>query len=341
MGNIVAPLWADCSACTRLLVVGYPALSVVLEVAKRASYPMIADYGFDCSLDNVCHNYCIWTMITSGFYRPFAGGISFLFMLFEIYMGMILLPVREKDLGSSAFLLWVMLMNTCVSAVFLMVMFGISLTGDEGAWERPNQGFWPLIFICLSLKCLSDLGGSTSFWGVVNIPNKWYPLALFGFFCLLSQAIVWNVGAALVIGYGYGYLRPERLLPSRVTLNGMEQRCCGPNGRSFLGTYWIRAQDTAGYELESGDRRYATLSDFGRSGQAQQLQTRGDDSGSSTQGGRPSGNFAVFAGSGNTLGDGSTEAAPTPALARPPEPTPVVATTADAAREPEPGSTAE
>jgi len=117
---------------------------------------------------------------------------------------------------------------------------------------------------------------------------------------------MWNIAAALVIGYGYNRLRLERLLPTRVTANGLEQRCCGPNGRSCLGTYWVRAADTAGYELESGDRRYATLSDFGRSGQGQQLAARssGGEETSNPSSGVAS-NFQAFAGSGNRLGDGT------------------------------------
>merc|ERR1719281_536520 len=95
---------------------------------------------------------------------------------------------------------------------------------------------------------------------------------------------MWEGAAALVIGYSYARLRPERILPSRVATNTIEQRCCGANGRSCLGAFWVRAADTAGYELESGDRRYATLSDFGRSG-GQQLATRSEESRGSSGGG--------------------------------------------------------
>lgn len=306
MGNIVAPLWADAPACTRLLVVGYPVISAALMAADQNA-PWIVDYGFRCMVETVVHDYCIWTMFTGAFYRQFAGGMSFLMMVFEIYMGLISFPAREKDLGSTSFFLWVLLMNFCTNVIFLVAMWLMSFQ-DKSYGSTPNQGFWPLLFICIATNCLSNVDGTTSFWGVVSIPNKWYPLCLLGFFCMMSQAIMWNVAAALVIGYAYDRLRLERALPSRVATNSVEQRCCGANGRSCLGAFWVRAVDTAGYELESGDRRYATLSDFGRSGQ--QLAARSSatgDEGSSSASGGVAANFVAFAGSGNRLGDGEAE----------------------------------
>lgn len=309
MGNVVAPLWAECSACTRLIVVGYPVLSILLIFAEQSA-PWLIFFGFICSVETVVQHFCVWTMFTAAFFRQFAGGMSFLMMLFEVYMGMVQFPSREKELGSSSFLIWIFAMNFFINIIYLAVMYLASKAVGEimgpRYLEAPNEGLWPLLFLCITMQCLANIDSSTSFWGVVNIPNKWYPIALFGFFCLLSQNIMWNVAAALVIGYFYDRLRPERCLPSRVWTSGVENRCCGQNGRSCLGASWIRAADTAGYELESGDRRYATLSDFGRSGQNQQLARRDDEqrgSSSSSSGG----NFIAFAGSGNRLGEADTE----------------------------------
>jgi hypothetical protein len=306
MGNIVAPLWGECPACTRLIVAGYPVLSIALFAVDQYN-PMITALGFNCMLETVVDHYCVWTMLTAAFYRPFQGGMSFLMMLFELYMGMQMFPSREKDIGSTTFFLWVLLMNFSINVIFLLVMWLMSFSGGNSM--QPNQGLWPLIFICITRRCLADPDGSTSFWGVVSIPNKWYSLCLLGFFCFLTQAIMWNLAAAVVIGYAYNHLRLEMALPSRVTIGGLEQRCCGANGRSCLGAYWIRAVDTAGYEVETGDRRYATLSDFG---QSQQMMNRGSSasapSSSSAPSGSPTTSFVAFAGSGNRLGDGEAEA---------------------------------
>merc|ERR1712046_23873 len=125
-----------------------------------------------------------------------------------------------------------------------------------------------------------------------------------GFFSLISQAIMWNAAAAVLIGYLYPRLRLERMLPSSVRASRWEQRCCGVNNRSCLGGSWLRASETAGYEVESGDRRYATVSDFGRSGQTQLSQTRTVQQANASEA-PPASRFVVFAGSGQRLGDGN------------------------------------
>lgn len=318
MGNIVQPLWAECPACTRIIVAGYPLLSMALSIAEQAA-PTVVAMGFDCTLFTVVKRWWVWTMITGAFFRPFANGMAFLFMLFEVYMGMQLFPTKEKELGSLCFAFWVCLMNFCVNVIFLSTMYILSafqqnMMSRMMYWMLPNQGLWPLVFIAISLQVLADPDGSTSFWGVVSIPNKWYPLCLLGFFSLMSQGIMWNCAAAVLIGYLYPRLRLERLLPGRVRANRWETRCCGGccnNPICWCATMclsgtWLMAADTSGYEIESGDRRYATVSDFGRSGMTQLSNQRNSDQQASQP--APSTQFVAFAGSGNRLGDGGEAA---------------------------------
>jgi len=319
MGNIVQPLWAECPACTRIIVTGYPCLSMALSVLEQAA-PHFVAMGFDCTLYTVVKEWYFWTMITGAFFRPFAGGMSFLFMLFEVYMGMQLFPTKEKELGSLCFAFWVCLMNFCVNVIFLVTMYLVSVVQEKRGimyWMKPNQGLWPLVFIAISLQVLADPTGSTSFWGVVSIPNKWYPLCLLGFFSLMSQDIMWNCAAAVLIGYLYPRLRLERVLPSRVRANRLETRCCGRccnanwltwREHSFcLSGTWLMAADTSGYEIESGDRRYATVSDFGRSGTTTQLANQRNSEEQASQA-APSTQFVPFGGGGNRLGDGGEAA---------------------------------
>jgi len=317
MGNVVGPLWSDCPALTRMVVVGYPSLNVLLMLlGQAADMQFLAIYGFYCSLETVVKKYCIWTLFTGLLYRPFgggggmSGGFSFLMMLFELYMALISFPQRERDQGSTTFLCWILLMQGFISIVFLLINYILSLTSPEssmGYWMAPNTGLWPLLLLVLSLRCLANPDSSTNFWGVMQIPNKWYPVFIAGFFCLMG-GFQWNIIVAVAMAYGYPYLRLERLLPSRTWANGCEHRCCGARGRSCLGAYWVRAVDTAGYELESGDRRYATLSDFGRSNQAQQANNSSSTTGTSGQASSSANaNFIAFSGAGNRLGEGEAE----------------------------------
>merc|ERR1719414_1100652 len=93
--------------------------------------------------------------------------------------------------------------------------------------EAQSSGLWPIIMLSLTLRCLRDPQGSTSFWGFVQIPNLWYPVCITAFFSLLGGLRVrWDFVAALAIGYTHGILPYERLLPSRMRLRRLEERCC-------------------------------------------------------------------------------------------------------------------
>merc|ERR1740123_40492 len=213
-------------------------------------------------------------------------------------------------------------MNGLVNIVFLIFMFILGMFYD-GPWEHSSVGLWPLIMVVLTARCLSDPQGSSSFWGLVQIPNKWYPLALVAFFSLLNGfQIMWNLIAALVIGYTYHIAKYERFLPSKVRLARLEARCCRGGAISCLSAAWVPATNTPGFEVESGTRRYATLGDFASSGTGSQLTSQNNQNttqpSSSGGGGGGGGNFTAFAGSGNRLGDGSEAppvSTPTPAPA--------------------------
>merc|ERR1712217_417012 len=118
-----------------------------------------------------------------------------------------------------------------------------------------------------------------------------------------GMTILWNFVAALIIGYGYPYANFDRLLPSKGRVSRVEQRCCQGGRCNFLSSSWVPATSTAAYEVETGDRRYATLSDMGRtSAGGSQLSMQSREVQPSSSGG---GNFTAFAGSGNRLGDGT------------------------------------
>lgn len=294
MGNVIMPIWTDCPAVTRLVCVGHPVLSLILMVLDQMGLRSLIVMGFVCDCDAIRH-LRIWTMFIGPFFKNvLSSGMAFLFTLLEIYMGMIYLPFREKELGSTLFLFWILLMNFLLNCAYLLIMFAASFISMDYFYQN-IAGLWPLLVVIITLRCLADPQGSTNFFGVVQIPNIWYPAALVGFFCLLSGlAIRWEFVAALVIGYSYSYARYDRLLPGRLRATRIEQRCRCAGGRcGFLGGAWVAL------EAEPGDRRYADLSDFGRTGQP----AASSDSGRAARS-QGSSTFTVFAGSGNRLGDG-------------------------------------
>lgn len=310
MGNVVGPLWAECPGFTRIVCAGYPAVAVLSILVNNAGVDVLVQalsFVFECSFSTVFQNYHVWALFTAPFLGSMeGGGMAFLMILFELYMVMLYFPSRERDLGSTTFLAWFLLVAVFINLIYCLVTFAAWKSAGNAFAPLPRiQGLWPVALVCLTAKCLADPAGSQSFWGLAQIPNKWYPLALVGFFCLINKQIMWNFAAALAVGYGYSYMPIERLLPSRVQASAVERRCCCARWRRCFGALWVAAADTAGYETESGDRRYATLSDFGRSGAGgQQLAPTGRETrpAPSTSGGGRSGAFTAFAGSGNRLG---------------------------------------
>lgn len=275
-------------------------MSLLLQLVSATSVgARIVMIVFDCSYWTVVHELHIWTLLIGPFYRPFSSGFAFLMVLFEIFMAMQYFPSRERQMGSTTFLAWMLIVNLFVDVLYVMAMFLMSYSSVMHM-VMPISGLWPMIMVCLTLRCMSDPSGSTSFWGLVMIPNKFYPLALAAFFCLLSgMRALWDIFAAVAVGYAYPYLPIERMLPSRTCVSRLEQRLCS-GSRGCLGGQWECC--AAGAEYDATDRRYATLRDFGRP------QTTSQQPQSAAQGGGGGGSqFTAFSGSGNRLGDGGEE----------------------------------
>lgn len=289
-------------------------------IAASAGLAGVVNALFIGSLYNVEH-FMIWTLVLGPFFSPIKSGMSFLMTLMEIYMAMIHFPAKEKDLGSTLFLAWICFMNLLVGLVYMAIMFVFSLaykgTGNELAYlSQSIHGFWPMLMLCITTSSMSNPSGTTSLWGLVMIPNKYYPIALAAFFFLFNgMRIMWDFVAALIIGYSYGLLKVDRIMPSRVRMGQFEQQWCRGGRCGFLGASWVAAAGTVGYDVDSGDHRYDSLSDFGRNSGGQQMATQGRPAEASTA----SGGFQVFAGSGNRLGDGG-DSSNLIAAVRPPPP---------------------
>ncbi|CAE7362132.1 mcb [Symbiodinium pilosum] len=252
---------------TRMVVVGYPALSLGLMIIASVSSTSawLVDSLFHCNIANLME-LKLWPLLWGPFYNELSSGMAFITILFEMYMAMSYFPVQEKEMGSSTFLLFMFLINTLTSLLFLPVMFcfGMYYHMQMIYFHQSLRGLWPMIMVCLTLSALSNPDASTNFWGLVKIPNRWYPIALTGFFMLLNGRIMWNLVIALAIGYGYPKLRLDRLLPSKTRVDRLEQKCCRGGRCQLLGASWLAAATTSSYDVDVQiDRRYRNFTDFG------------------------------------------------------------------------------
>jgi len=314
MGNIIYPMWAECPALTRLLCVGFPVLGILFLLAERSSETLAWFVGclFQANIVSLKH-LKVWTLALTPFYSPISDGMSFLMTLFTIYMAMMYLPEREKAIGSTPTLVWMCTTSVIINLLYLFIMFIFEQATGQVQYEyASSKGLWPLIMVIISLRVLSDPSGQTNFWGFVNIPNKWYPLALAGFFCLINGLkILWDFMAAIAVGYAYFPLNLERLVISQARADWLEQsvcKCLGGGRCSFMGASWVGATGSTAY-ANNESSIYATMSDFGRS--AQQMASRVVQPGA---GGGSETGTELFRGSGNRLGEGDAEA-PAPANA--------------------------
>mmetsp|Transcript_1583 Transcript_1583/g.2778 ORF Transcript_1583/g.2778 Transcript_1583/m.2778 type:complete len:380 (-) Transcript_1583:57-1196(-) len=328
MGNQIAAVWNDCPAASRLLLAGYPVVSLLVSApialtqcvpgdARYAAYmplqPMLECYLFESCWMTVFRGWRIWSLVFASFHRYLSLeglGMGFLIMLFELYSASQHLPLREREMGSSLLFVWLAIVAAAINLSHLIIRHIWELLLDDGYYVDmgecvPSQGLWPIVMMLVAIRCMGDPDGSVSPYGVCPpIKNKYYPACLAALFFFLSRRF--DIVCGVALGYAYPYLRIERFLPSRAKIASCERRCC-PERRRILGAMWVYACDTSGYEVESGLRPYAAVSDFGRVGGSMAAQGREMSTVSSSSNRGGGGRFECFAGSGTRLGDGNPE----------------------------------
>ncbi|CAE8630493.1 unnamed protein product [Polarella glacialis] len=307
MGTALRTMWEECPAVSRLLCAGYPLLSIGMPMIAKLvpSAPAM----FLCCLFTVLQRHYVWALFASMFYRPITHALSVFTMLVEVYLGLACLPERERDLGSCRFLVWALLVTIVVNLCFLAMMFLLDATVGPGHqfWLNSNQGLWPLVIVCITLRSLASPRDPVGVFGMFFVPSRWYPLVLAGLLSLLSGSILWDVLAALAVGYAHDSLRLDRLILSPLRASTLERSClCGGARKalSCLGS-WVPAQAARGYDElldgSSSGRRFATLSDLRNAGARRVV-----GSSSATDlplfGGQEPDSFRVFGGSGQRLG---------------------------------------
>jgi len=245
-----------------------------------------------------------WSLFLSGFGQLGTNGAAFLMLLMELYMGMIYLPIREKELGSLGFKVWLLLANVAINSLFLLFTLVLTYSWNAGYQTVGNNGLWPLLILRMSQQSLADPTGSTNFWGLASIPNKWYPLFFVGVFSLFNRMLLLGQLAATALAY-LAFFKPElsfeRLLPSTATLAQWEKSLarCLPN--AVFGGIWLSASGARGVEGPSASTVGRTDGD---------VESGGGFFGRFRAQARPT-TFTAFSGQGQRLGGGGSDPSPT------------------------------
>lgn len=230
----------------------------------------------------------VWALPLSVCWRPVSFGPSVLFLFLELYMALILISPRERSLGSTAFLCWLAVSSTVMSIAYVGWMLVLGGIFSAQYWVEPIQGIWPIVMLCITLRSIGKPEETTSFWGVLQMPNRWYPVFLAAVFSLLNGRLMWDFVAAILFAHAHERYKLEGLVVGRHWVEAVDRRasCFGGRLLKFVGGDWVPIGGSPPTEeLEAGGG--TVMRPGTRAGQGQSAAT-------------PS--FHAFSGAGQRLG---------------------------------------
>jgi membrane associated rhomboid family serine protease len=193
--NPVLKLYTDWSERTPYVTRGS---MIVLVVAYILSF----FFSADLALGNIPY----FTIFYFEIYRPVLSplvGNSILTLILICFFYPSMGKRIEDSIGSSGFLFLLGTLSLLVNGIFLAICMVLYTLGQGDALFYSCSGFWTVIFALLTMECmLSPDAPKRMLLIPVDIPSKYFPLVLYGFFCLFSGL---QLSFAISIGVGYAY----------------------------------------------------------------------------------------------------------------------------------------
>jgi len=144
-------------------------------------------------------------------YRPLVAPFvaeSILGLLFTVLVLVQLGSYMEQTLGTSHFALLSMVFLIAGSAAQMVLVLGLFFSGilpEAMMMMSCSVGLWPLLLAFMVLQSQASGEEHTRLLCLpINIPTKWYPLALLGLFTLLGG---FKLSLFIFIGMGYYYAK--------------------------------------------------------------------------------------------------------------------------------------
>jgi len=242
-------LWSEVPAATRCIVVANGAFSLVgLLVPVVATMLQLSVLG--ASHGHVFALFTYW-LVSPGSGNPL---ITLLVMILTAWMTTVYFSPMEKEKGTVRFFCWVLVGGVFIGLLFLILTFLVAQL-DPIMVLMPCGGLWPLLLLVITKRYLSEpADAAVSIWGLFQVPARWYPCALIGFFSLLSMQLqmemvgAWIVGVAahqaeggtpLVQVFSKVRLHLDWFIPSMATVQNVEDQIAAGSG-SILGGGSIR-----------------------------------------------------------------------------------------------------
>lgn len=227
-------LWDDAPAATRCVLVAHAFFSLVSVVLPAIGFlltlSLIGALG-----GNVLPLFYFWVVSPMG-RNPLLGIVI---LAISTYMALNHLSALEREYGTVRFLVWLATSSAAIGLLYLLT--AIVLAQLDPHWLlTPCAGLWPLLLLTMTQSSLAEAPEATqSIWGIFQVPARWYPLVLIGFFSLMSMNLqidllaAWAIGVAAHHGKGGVPLHPilaivrlplHKLLPSFSTVADLEAK---------------------------------------------------------------------------------------------------------------------
>jgi hypothetical protein len=259
-------------------------------------YVPLLQVALDLSLAGVKRGYVLG-ILWSCLWEPPGSILSSLFALLLAYMVVSRLADLERANGSGKVIMLIATSTVAINLTFLLLAavldFFWGIAGWPSVWPMvPCHGLINLAVFAITLQSLANPEAQTSFFGIIPMKSKYYPLFLVGVFGLLNGPMILGEVAAVAVGYAQERLGLWSLLPSESRLARWESaRYTIVFGRKLFGGSWVSTRESfGGTTLPRTDPSRAGYTVIGR---PQQGHARQEPAGMQ---------FSVFSGRGNRLG---------------------------------------
>ena len=141
----------------------------------------------------------LWRLFTS----PLAVR-SILELLFGIMVTFQQLPPLEQQLGTLSCFFMYSTVTALINVLYICVNVTITVASGSSLGRAGGcvSGLWAPFMALLTIHTRRSGQESQSFWGLCNIPTKWYPLFLVALFSLLGTDPI-SLLAGVAVGYAY------------------------------------------------------------------------------------------------------------------------------------------
>jgi membrane associated rhomboid family serine protease len=162
----------------------------------------------------------LWRLLSS----PLAVR-SVLELLFGLVVTYQQLPALERQLGTLSCFFMYFTLTALINVLYVAsnVVITVASGSSLGRAGGCVSGLWAPFMALLTIQTRRSSEQSMSFWGMCNIPTKWYPLFLVLLFSLLGSDPI-SLLAGVAVGYAFESGRCTALQLSDARLQGWDVR---------------------------------------------------------------------------------------------------------------------